>query len=61
MADEIFHIVMGLQYPEDLMEWFEINEMIDMLKYDNSPLEFNEKDVKLKIIKEAKLIVEANE
>ncbi|KPB05431.1 hypothetical protein [Bacillus sp. CHD6a] len=56
LADKIYRIVVELQYPEALMEWYNISEMIDQLKYDDVTLEFNNDDVILKIKKEAKLI-----
>ncbi|MDV2581588.1 hypothetical protein [Alkalibacillus haloalkaliphilus] len=60
LAYKIFRIVMEIQYPKDLMEWFHINEMVDQLRYDNLHIEFNEKDVKSKIENEAKFILESN-
>jgi hypothetical protein len=60
LAYKIFRIVAELQYPEDLMEWYEISEMIDQIQYDDLPLEFNEEDIKSKIENEAKLILEVN-
>jgi hypothetical protein len=60
LAYKIFQIVAELQYPEDLMEWYEISEMIEQIQYDDLPLEFNKENVKLKIEKEAKYILEVN-
>ncbi len=57
LAYKIYRIVVELQYPEDLMEWYNISEMIDQLEYDDVPLEFNNDEVIIKIKNEAKLIL----
>ncbi|ALC85333.1 hypothetical protein AM499_05530 [Bacillus sp. FJAT-22090] len=45
-AYRIFRIVASdLHYPDDLIEWYEISEMIDELRYGDIPLEFNEDEV----------------
>ncbi|OIJ17316.1 hypothetical protein BKP37_02075 [Anaerobacillus alkalilacustris] len=50
LAKSILRIVAAeLDYPDDLLVWYEISEMIDRLQYDNVPLGFNEKDVISKI------------
>ena len=50
----IYRIVaFDLDYPNDLMEWYEISEMIDELLNGDNPLEFNENDVISRIKKEA--------
>ncbi|MYL53409.1 hypothetical protein GLW08_08665 [Pontibacillus yanchengensis] len=50
LAKRIFHIVATkLDYPDDLLEWYEISEMIDRLQYDEVALEFNEEDILSKI------------
>lgn len=54
LAQEIFGVVIDLQYPEDLMGWYNISEMLDRLKYDTVPLDFNKEDVKAKIKEEAR-------
>ncbi|MEK3981464.1 hypothetical protein MKY37_20845 [Psychrobacillus sp. FSL K6-2836] len=41
LAYMIFRIVSDLHYPDDLMEWYEISEMIDELRYGDTPTEFN--------------------
>ena len=42
----IFRIVASdLNYPDDLIEWYEISEMIDELRYGDIPLEFKENEV----------------
>lgn len=59
LAHEIFRIVSNLHYPDDLMEWYYINEMIDQIKYDKSSIKFNEEDIKSKIKEEAKLLLDS--
>ncbi len=59
-AYNIFRIVAELQYPEDLMEWYGISEMIDQLQYGDLPLEFDEEDIISKIENDAKFNLEAN-
>jgi hypothetical protein len=60
LAKRIFCIVgTELSYPNDLLEWYEISEMVDRLKYDNEPLEFNKVDVISKIKSEATSYVES--
>ena len=54
LAQEIFRIVVDLQHPEDLIEWYKISEMLDRLKYDTAPLEFSKDDVKAKMKEEAR-------
>ena len=50
LAYIIFRIVASdLQYPDDLIEWYEISEMIDELRYGDIPKEFNEDEVILRI------------
>ena len=50
----IYRIVASdLDYPNDLMEWYEISEMIDELRNGDIPLEFNENDVISRIKNEA--------
>ncbi|MCT2536469.1 hypothetical protein NC661_03580 [Aquibacillus koreensis] len=58
LAYKVFRIVVDLQYPEDLIAWYEISEKIDQLQYDESPLEFDEEDLKMMIKNEANLILE---
>jgi len=54
LAKEIFNIVSDLQYPEDLIEWYNISEMVDCIEYDKSPLDFNKEDIKSKIKEESR-------
>ena len=54
LAQEIFSIVIELQYPEDLIEWYNISEMLDRIQYDAAPLDFNKEYVKLKIQEESR-------
>lgn len=58
LAYEIYHVTSDLQYPEDLIEWYNISEMIDQIRYDNSPLKFTEEDVKSKIKHESKRLID---
>lgn len=45
-AYKIYRIVASdLDYPDDLMEWYEISEMIDEQRNGDIPLEFNESQV----------------
>ncbi|MEX3622330.1 hypothetical protein [Viridibacillus arvi] len=41
LAYMIFRIVSDLHYPDDLIWWYEISEMIDELRYGDIPTEFN--------------------
>ncbi|WP_417897665.1 hypothetical protein ABN702_15400 [Bacillus haimaensis] len=53
LAREILLIVATeLDYPDDLMEWYEISELIDRLQYDREALDVVEEDV-LSLIREA--------
>lgn len=55
LAREIFLIVATeLNYPEDLMEWYEISELIDRLQYDEEAMDVVEADVLAAIRKVAK-------
>ncbi len=54
LAQEIFGIVVNLQYPEDLIEWYNMSEMLDRLNYDTAPLDFTKEDVKAKLKEEAR-------
>ena len=56
-AHEIFRIVVDLQYPEDLLAWYNISEMLDRLTYDTVPLDFTKDDVKAKMKEEARRIL----
>ncbi|HAM82047.1 hypothetical protein [Ornithinibacillus bavariensis] len=61
LAKKIFEIVgTELNYPDDLLEWYEISEMIDRLHYDNLPLDFNKEDVISRIKKEANSYLRLN-
>ncbi len=54
----IFRIVASdLNYPDDLIEWYEISEMIDELRYGDIPLEFKEDEVTSKIKNEANIFL----
>jgi hypothetical protein len=54
-AREIFLIVATeLDYPDDLMQWYEISELIDRLKYDEEAMDVVEGDVLSVIREEAK-------
>lgn len=56
LAREIFLIVATeLDYPDDLMEWYEISELIDRLQYDEEAMDVVEADVLAAIRREAKL------
>lgn len=57
LAQEIFGVVVDLQYPEDLIEWYNMSEMLDRLNYDTAPLDFNKDDVKAKIKEEARRLL----
>jgi hypothetical protein len=62
LAKRIFGIVgTELNYPDDLLEWYEISEMIDRLQYDNVPLEFNKEDVISRIKNETNSYLRLNE
>jgi len=62
LAKRIFHIVATeLDYPDDLLEWYEISEMIDRLQYDEAALEFNEDDILSKIKYEAESLQGEND
>lgn len=62
LAKRIFHIVATeLDYPDDLLEWYEISEMIDRLQYDEVALEFNEEDILSKIKYEAESLQGVND
>ncbi|MBM7619664.1 hypothetical protein JOC95_001516 [Bacillus tianshenii] len=55
LAREIFLIVATeLDYPDDLMEWYKISEMIDRLQYDEESMDVVEEDVLFIIREEAK-------
>ncbi|MFE7064060.1 hypothetical protein ACFVAD_18160 [Sutcliffiella sp. NPDC057660] len=55
LAREIFLIVATeLNYPEDLMEWYKISELIDRLQYDREAMDIVEEDVLFIIMEEAK-------
>ncbi|MCA1320970.1 hypothetical protein LC085_13695 [Bacillus tianshenii] len=55
LAREIFLIVATeLDYPDDLMEWYKISEMIDRLQYDEEAMDVVEKEVLFIIREEAK-------
>lgn len=56
-AHEIFRIVVDLQYPEDLLAWYSISEMLDRLTYDTVSLDFTKDNVKAKIKEEARRIL----
>ena len=58
LAYEIYRITSDLQYPEDIIEWYNISEMIDQIRYDNSPLKFTEEAVKSKIKHESKRLLD---
>lgn len=60
LAQEIFHIVVDLQYPKDLIEWYNISEMQDQLTYDTVPLKFTKEDLNIKIKEEAKRVLNTN-
>ena len=38
-------IASDLDYPDDLMEWYEVSELIDQLRYSVEPTELNEEEV----------------
>ncbi|MCA0983246.1 hypothetical protein LCL89_04180 [Halobacillus yeomjeoni] len=57
LTEKIFHVVATeLYYPDDLIEWYEISEMIDRLKGDKVALEFYEEDVISKVKHEAEAL-----
>ena len=54
LAYMIFRIVsVDLRYPDDLIGWYEISEMIDELRYGDNPLKFNKEEVISRIKDEA--------
>lgn len=60
LAYDIYHIVASLDYTEELMEWYEISEMIDSINYNTFYNEyFTRSDVEEKIIQQAKLQIES--
>ncbi|MFJ8248013.1 hypothetical protein [Peribacillus asahii] len=62
LAYTIFRIVdTELHNLDDLLEWYEISEMIDRLQYDDVPLEFNEVEVISRIKNEAKIFLGLND
>lgn len=61
LAYMIYRIVaLDLDYPDDLMEWYEISEMIDEQRNVDIPLEFNESQVITKIKNEANIFLGLN-
>ena len=57
----IYRIVASdLDYPDDLMEWYEISEMIDEQRNGDTPLEFNESQVISRIKNQANIYLELN-
>ncbi|MEK5146786.1 hypothetical protein MKX53_07070 [Psychrobacillus sp. FSL K6-4615] len=60
-AYKIYRIVASdLDYPDDLMEWYEISEMIDEQRNGDIPLEFNESQVISTIKNEANIFLGLN-
>ena len=60
-AYKIYRIVASdLDYPDDLMEWYEISEMIDEQRNGDIPLEFNENQVISTIKNEANIFLGLN-
>ncbi|WP_391122471.1 hypothetical protein [Psychrobacillus sp. L3] len=58
----IYQIVaLDLHYPDDLMEWYEVSEMIDELRYGDIPKEFNEDGVISRIKNEANIFLGLND
>lgn len=58
LAYMIFRIVaLDLHYPDDLMEWYEISEMIDVIRYGDTPLDCNEDEVVSRIKNEANIVL----
>lgn len=57
LANDIFHIVSELNYPEDLIGWYEISEMQDRLTYDTLPLPFGIEEIMQKIKEEARRVL----
>ncbi|MEK5038653.1 hypothetical protein [Sporosarcina sp. FSL K6-3457] len=58
LAYMIFRIVSSdLHYPDDLTEWYEISEMIDVIRYGDTPLECNEDEVISRIKNEANIVL----
>ena len=54
LAYMIFRIVsVDLRYPDDLIGWYDISEMIDELQYGDNPLKFNKEEVITRIKDEA--------
>ena len=62
LAYMIYRIVsLDLHYPDDLMEWYEVSELIDEIQHGDKPKEFNVAGVVIRIKKEAKIHLELNE
>lgn len=58
LAYMIFRIgALDLHYPDDLIEWYEISEMIDVIRYGDAPLEFVEDEVISRIKNEANIVL----
>ncbi len=53
LASRMFHIVRDLEYPKDLMVWYDISESIDLLVYDPFHSDMNEADLISLIKREA--------
>jgi hypothetical protein len=57
LANKIFHIVsIELHYPDDLIEWYEISEMIDKYQYGDGSVEFSIEELILRIKNQAKIL-----
>ena len=62
LAYMIYKIVASdLHYPDDLMEWYVVSEMIDVLRYGDIPKEFNEDEVISKIKREVNILLVLND
>ncbi|WP_313893279.1 hypothetical protein [Psychrobacillus sp.] len=61
LAYMIFWVVSSdLDYPDDLMEWYEISEMIDELRFGDIPTEFNADGIISRIKNEANIFLGLN-
>lgn len=57
LAYVIFHIVSDLHYPDDLLEWYELSEAIDELRYGDTTAKFNRDKVITRIKNEANVLL----
>ena len=62
LAYKIYRIVsLDLHYPDDLMVWYEISELIDEIRYGDNLKEFDVIEVIIRIKKEAQIHLESIE